>query len=67
MARTYFDPDVSRRDDPAYWAAAAVVADRAGNTERAEAARAELRRLGYQLGSNVIAMSRAREGGNDGR
>jgi hypothetical protein len=44
-----FDPDETRRDDSAYWAAAAVVADRAGDADRAELARRELARLGYKL------------------
>jgi hypothetical protein len=49
MSRASFDPDLTRRDDPAYWAAAAVVADRAGDTGRAKTARVALRRLGYRL------------------
>jgi hypothetical protein len=52
MSRSTFDPDVIRRDDPAYWAAAAVLADRAGDTARASSAREALRRLGYRLESN---------------
>jgi hypothetical protein len=49
MTRLTIDPDVTRRDDGAYWAAALVLAIRAGDRERAETARQNLRRLGYQL------------------
>lgn len=51
MARDsiHFDPDETRKHDGAYWAAAAIVADRAGDTDRAELARKNLRRLGYRM------------------
>jgi hypothetical protein len=41
--------DSTRRNDPAYWAAAAVVADRAGDSDRAQLAREQLERLGYTV------------------
>jgi hypothetical protein len=41
------DPDITRPDDGAYWAAALVVAIQAGDAERKELARDHLRRLGY--------------------
>jgi hypothetical protein len=44
-----FDPDVTRHDDGAYWAAALVLAIRAGDKARARTARHHLRRLGYAL------------------
>ena len=49
MARRTFDPDVTRRDEGAYWAAALVLAIRAGDRARADLARKHLRRLGYRL------------------
>jgi hypothetical protein len=49
MTRRTIDPDVTRRDDGAYWAAALVLALRAGDTARARSARKHLRRLGYRL------------------
>lgn len=58
--------DVTRWDDPAYWAAAAVLADRDGDTDRARLARDRLSRLGYRF--DVIRprnVPRASEGGND--
>jgi hypothetical protein len=62
MAKWTFDPDVTRRDDAAYWAAAVVVASRAGNVERAEYARRQLRRLGFQL---KVARPQPRKGAPD--
>lgn len=41
----HFDPDVTRRDEAPYWAAALAVAIRAGDHERVELARANLKRL----------------------
>jgi hypothetical protein len=49
MTRPTFDPDVTRRDDGPYWAAAMVLAIKAGDRVRIEAARQNLRRLGYRL------------------
>lgn len=49
MTRRSMDPDVTRREDGAYWAAALVLAIRAGDTNRVVAARRHLRRLGYRL------------------
>lgn len=43
------DPDVTRRDDGAYWAAAAVLADQAGDHRRTDEARQQLDRLGYRI------------------
>jgi hypothetical protein len=47
--RRRFDPDVTRRDDAAYWAAALVLALRADDEGRAQEARRELERLGFDL------------------
>ncbi len=49
MTRREMDPDVTRRDDGPYWAAALVLAIRAGDKPRAAAARQHLRRLGYRI------------------
>jgi hypothetical protein len=49
MTRRDMDPDVTRRDDGPYWAAALVLAIRAGDKERAETAREHLCRLGYRV------------------
>ncbi len=49
MTRPSFDPDVTRRDEGPYWAAALAIALRDGNRERAALARRHLRRLGYRL------------------
>lgn len=49
MIRREIDPDLTRRDDAAYWAAAMVVAVRAGDADRVETARQNLQRLGYHL------------------
>lgn len=49
MTRRRIDPDVTRRDDGAYWAAAMVLAIRARDRRRIETARRHLRRLGYRL------------------
>lgn len=48
MTRRDFDPDVTRRDDGAYWAAALALALRARDRERAAEARSNLRRLGFE-------------------
>jgi hypothetical protein len=47
--RVTFDPDVTRRDDDAYWAAAIMLAIRAGDKERAATARRNLLRLGRRV------------------
>lgn len=49
MTRRSLDYDVTRRDDGPYWAAALVLALRAGDKDRAVTARRNLRRLGYRL------------------
>ncbi len=49
MTRREIHPDLTRRDDAAYWAAAMVVAIRAGDSARVEMASENLRRLGYHL------------------
>ncbi len=49
MTRRKIDPDLTRHDDAAYWAAAMVVAVRADDAERIETARENLKRLGYHL------------------
>ena len=49
MTRRQIDPDVTRRDDAAYWAAAMVVAVHAGDAERIETASQNLKRLGFHL------------------
>jgi hypothetical protein len=49
MTRPTIDPDVTRRDDGPYWAAAMAIAVRDGDRERAALARRNLRRLGYHL------------------
>lgn len=49
MTKRTFDPDVTRHDDGAYWAAALVLAIQAGDAERQRLAREQLRRLGYRL------------------
>jgi len=51
MKRLDFDPDVTRRDDAPYWAAAMVLALRAGNAKRIAEARQQLQRLGYSVGT----------------
>ncbi len=49
MKRLEFDPDVTRRDDAPYWAAAMVLALRAGNAKRIADTRRNLKRLGYAV------------------
>ncbi|MBV8781095.1 MAG: hypothetical protein JO353_06830 [Phycisphaerae bacterium] len=49
MTRRTIDPDVTRRDDGAYWAAALVLAIKAGDTARKTTAQQHLQRLGYDL------------------
>jgi hypothetical protein len=49
MTQPKIDPDVTRRDDGPYWAAALVLAIRAGDRTRVDKARRRLRRLGYSL------------------
>ena len=44
-----FNSDVTRRDDGPYWAAAMVLAIKAGDATRMDLARLNLRRLGYRL------------------
>jgi hypothetical protein len=67
MAQSESIFDVTRRNDPAYWAAAAVVADRAGDAERANLAREQLQRLGYRIENQNLSAIRSRRGENDGR
>ena len=49
MTRRTIDPDVTRHDDGAYWAAALMVAIQARDAERQALARDHLRRLGYRV------------------
>lgn len=56
MSRRMIDPDITRRDNGPYWAAALVVAIEAGDAERQSLARDHLRRLGYRV--NVAAATR---------
>jgi hypothetical protein len=49
MTRRHIDPDLTRRDEGPYWAAALVIAIRAGDRQRQKVARSHLRRLGYRL------------------
>ena len=49
MTQTKIDPDVTRRDEGPYWAAALVLAIRAGDRKRIQKASRQLRRLGYPL------------------
>jgi hypothetical protein len=46
-ANENFNPDLTRRDDAAYWSAAVIYAIRAGDKEREEKAKRELHRLGF--------------------
>lgn len=50
MAKLNFNPDQVGRDQPAYWAAVLAHAVEARDAARADAARAELRRLHCNLG-----------------
>ena len=43
------DPDRCRKDDPAYWAAALVLAIKNGNSVGEKSARRNLRRLRFDL------------------
>jgi hypothetical protein len=47
--REVLDPDLTRRDEAPYWAAALVLAIRSGDADRAGRAQRELRRLGLPL------------------
>lgn len=49
MSKRKIDPDQLRRDDPAYWAAALVLAIKSGNRANEKSARANLSRLGFVL------------------
>lgn len=49
MSTSKIDPDGSRRDDPAYWAAALVLAIQNRNAANEKTARDQLKRLGYRL------------------
>ena len=60
MTRRMIDPDITRPDDGAYWAAALVVAIQAGDAERQALARDHLRRLGYRV--DVAAAPRGPNG-----
>lgn len=59
MKRT-LNPDVTRRDDAPYWAAALVLAIKAGDRLRAGLARRHLRRLGFRL--DVLRRKRVNHG-----
>jgi hypothetical protein len=61
--RKWIDPDLTRRDEAPYWAAALVLAIRAGDTSRADTARQKLQRLGV----NVTYRARQRKAVHDGR
>lgn len=57
MSKQKIDPDQLRRDDPAYWAAALVLAIKSGNRGNELSARANLKRLGFVLQTaNDVAM-----------
>ncbi len=49
MTRQMIDPDFTRHDDGAYWAAALVVAIQARDAERQALARNHVSRLGYRI------------------
>jgi hypothetical protein len=49
MSKAKIDPDVTRKNDPAYWAAALVLAIQNANTQNEQSARRQLKRLGYVL------------------
>lgn len=49
MSKAKIDPDVTRKDDPAYWAAALVLAIQNQNKPNERSARRELQRLGFTL------------------
>jgi hypothetical protein len=61
MTRQSLDPDVTRRNDGAYWGAALVLAMRAGDNARADLARRHLRRLGYRLDAPRRQASKGKE------
>ena len=44
-----FDPDIGRRDDSGYWAAALVLAIKNGNRSNELSARENLKRLGFDV------------------
>jgi len=46
-ANETFNPDLTRRDDAAYWSAAVIHAIQANDLAREEKAKLELRRLGF--------------------
>lgn len=49
MSKPKIDPDVIGREDPAYWAAALVLAIQNRNLTSEETARLNLARLGFRL------------------
>jgi hypothetical protein len=53
-----FDPDVTRREDPAYWAASCVIALRSKDTARAAHAQRQLARLGVNAKFTKVAKPR---------
>jgi hypothetical protein len=44
-----FDPDVTQRNNPAYWAEVLLIAERNGDDDRAALARKQLRRLNKRI------------------
>jgi hypothetical protein len=54
------DPDLTRRDEAPYWAAALVLAIRAGDAGRAGRAQRELKRLGVWLTTAAAAPATGR-------
>jgi hypothetical protein len=65
--RKRIDPDLTRRDEAPYWAAALVLAIRAGDASRADKARSELERLGVNLATCGAIHNRARKGAGNER
>ncbi len=49
MAQLTRQFDFARRNDAAYWAAAAILAHLAGDAKRIQLVRNQLRRLGYRV------------------
>ncbi len=49
MSNKKSDPNKSRKDDPAYWAAALVLAIKSGNRVNEKSARRNLRRLRFDV------------------
>ncbi len=59
------DPDVGRRDDSSYWTAALVLAIKSGNRSNELSARANLKRLGFDVvrAADLVAPSLESKGG----